>query len=43
MSKEMERVFRELQQYLDQFGELSESETEEKVKEFMTQYNQNLN
>ncbi len=42
MSKEMERVFRELQQYLDQFGELSESETEEKVKEFMTQYNQNL-
>ncbi len=43
MSKEMERVFREFQQYLDQFGELSEEEVQEKVDEFMTQYNQNLN
>lgn len=43
MSKETERFFREFQQYLDQFGELSESEIEEKLDEFMTQYNQNLN
>lgn len=43
MSKETERFFREFQQYLDQFGELSESEVEEKLDEFMTQYNDNLN
>lgn len=42
MSKDTEKVFRELQKYLDQFGKLSQSETKEKIDEFMKQYNDDL-
>ena len=42
MSKETERFFREFQEYIDQFEDLSESEVQEKLDAFMAQYNGNL-
>lgn len=42
MSKDTEKVFRELEKFLKQFGELSEAETNEKIDQFMQQYNNKL-
>lgn len=42
MSTDTEKVFRELQAFLDQFGKLSEKETKEKIDEFMKEYNDKL-
>lgn len=39
MSRETERVFREMHKYLEQFEDLTEEETEKKISEFMAEYN----
>lgn len=39
MSRDTEKVFRELEKFMNQFGKLSEEETKEKIDEFMQQYN----
>ena len=42
MIKDTEKLFEELQKYLDQFGKLSEIETKDKIDEFMERYNDKL-
>lgn len=42
MSRETERVFREMHKYLEQFEDLTEEEAEKKISEFMDEYNAKL-
>ena len=42
MSKDTEKIVRELQEFMDQFKDLSEEEARGKVDEFLKQYNDKL-